>query len=101
MVVGGDGVSVVVVWVVVVQMVVLKKQGSTPKTLEAQEAQDSDCQTLVWAAFLDTWISVGARVPEGAPWRRALRNEWPCASNAVSWSAHTHSLVLCPQPAAV
>lgn len=53
MVVGGDGVSVVVVWVVVVQMVVLKEQDSTPKPLEAQEAQDSgcDCQTLGWAAF--------------------------------------------------
>lgn len=35
-VVGGDGVSAVVAWVVVLQMVVLKKQGFTPKTLEAQ-----------------------------------------------------------------
>lgn len=65
-----------VVWLVVVQMVVLKKQGSTPKTLKPQEAQDSgcDCQTLVWAAFpamvfLHIWIFVGARVPEGHPGR--------------------------------
>lgn len=44
-----------------------------------------------------------------APWERGyLRDtlkegfeEWLCASNAVPWSVHTLTPVLCPQPAAV